>query len=225
MCRSIAVVKRQRALHIGADIWPQNITGAHIESYYSRTAIKNSAQALHSNVDCEVCVIGGGLAGINTANSLAERGVKVVLLEANKLGWAASGRNGGFAHPGYSLDLFSLAKLVGASHARALWELSVDSVDMMRARIAKWQTEGRVETANSVQPGMVVCSWFDNAAGTHAEVVAGNSIIGSDYWQFWDRSTVRQKYNTNKYYDAVYDPAAFHFHSLNYALEVARDAR
>lgn len=58
-----------------------------------------------------------------------------------------------------------------------------------------------------------------------ADVDFGNQVLGRDYFQFWDRARVRSTYATPRYYDGVYDPDSFHFHSLNYALEVAADAR
>lgn len=58
-----------------------------------------------------------------------------------------------------------------------------------------------------------------------ADVDFGNQILGRDYFQLWDRARVRATYSTPRYYDGVYDPDSFHFHSLNYAVEVAADAR
>ena len=60
-----------------------------------------------------VCIIGGGLAGISTALGLAERGIPCVLLEAKRLGWGASGRNGGFVSCGFSQNALTLAKQLG----------------------------------------------------------------------------------------------------------------
>ena len=84
------------------------------DTYYSRTVSQNQARSwLQKNLDCEACVIGGGLAGIATALGLAERGRDVVLLEANRVGWGASGRNGGFLSAGYSLGSKALANKLG----------------------------------------------------------------------------------------------------------------
>jgi gamma-glutamylputrescine oxidase len=246
-----------RALHTGADFLagPPN-PGAHIESYYSRTTpVRDAYPALEEDADVDVVVIGGGFAGVNTALSLAQHGKRVAVLESNRVAWAASGRNGGFAHPGYSLNMFELERLVGTSHTRALWDLTFDSLDMIRSRVRRWTAgapprAGSEHLASSVHDGMLVASWFDDAAGTASEVEEGNRILGREYFSMWPRERVRATYATNKcvarsipetpirhatllhlpvrrarrYYDAIMDPASFHFHSLNYAQCVAAEA-
>ena len=85
----------------------------HIDSHYSRTGHQSDGfSALEGEVEAEVCVIGGGLAGLNTALGLAERGHQVVLLEGKRIGWGASGRNGGFVVPGYALSAEALHRKV-----------------------------------------------------------------------------------------------------------------
>jgi gamma-glutamylputrescine oxidase len=201
--------------------------GAHIDSFYSRSAAPAAAYAPFTGErDTDVVVLGGGLAGVNTALACAQRGLRVTLLEANRVGWAASGRNGGFVHPGFSLDLFSLASRVGISHARALWQLSHDALGTIRRRVEAW-APGCASAAGAVPlaPGMLTASWFNDEAGTQAEVETGNQLLGRDYFQFWPRDRVRGLYRTSRYYDGVYDPDSFHFHSLNYAQAVAQAAR
>ncbi len=74
----------------------------YVDNYYVRTLSEDDQYPkLHGEVEADVCVIGGGLAGINTALGLIERGRSVVLLEANRVGWGASGRNAGFVTKGY----------------------------------------------------------------------------------------------------------------------------
>jgi gamma-glutamylputrescine oxidase len=74
-------------------------------SYYAATAPRDmSFSALQSTVDCDVAVVGGGLAGLSAAIELADRGYSVVLLEAQQVGWGASGRNGGQVIAGLACD-------------------------------------------------------------------------------------------------------------------------
>ena len=70
--------------------------GEHISSFYAASAdsIKNHSR-LENEVSADVCVIGGGFTGLSTALHLCEQGKDVVLLEAEKISWGASGRNGG----------------------------------------------------------------------------------------------------------------------------------
>ncbi|RYG50471.1 FAD-dependent oxidoreductase [archaeon] len=166
-------------LHVGADTMLDGVT-RHVDSYYSRTSdasVPAFVGSVPSSTEFDIAIVGGGLAGINVALSAASRGQRVVLLEKNRLAWAASGRNGGFAHPGYSLDLFSLAKRLGDSHARALWQLTFDSLDMMRSRMNKWVAQGRA-AENVMQPGMVVASWFNKPLeATQAEADEANRCV------------------------------------------------
>lgn len=86
------------------------------DNFYSRTLTSPIPPARTSKIQnstYDVCVVGGGLAGLNVALECAKRGLKVIILEAQRVGWGASGRNGGFVHAGYSLGDCSLIKRVG----------------------------------------------------------------------------------------------------------------
>jgi heterodisulfide reductase subunit A-like polyferredoxin len=73
-----------------------NMAQEHPSSYYAATVNEVTGYPqLEDHVRSDVCVIGGGFTGISAALALAERGYKVCVLEANKIGWGASGRNGG----------------------------------------------------------------------------------------------------------------------------------
>src|ERR1700747_941765 len=90
---------------------------------------------LAHDLDVDVCVIGGGLAGITVARELARRGWAVAVLEAKRIAWNASGRNGGFVLPGFAEDLDAIIDRVGAAHARQLWALSVKGVEYVRSAV------------------------------------------------------------------------------------------
>ena len=100
----------------------------HADSYYAATAkgLKDRP-ALEGNRVCDVCVVGGGLTGLSAALHLAERDYDVLLLEAEKIGWGASGRNGGQLGTGQRKDQAELEKLVGADDARLLWDLAEEA--------------------------------------------------------------------------------------------------
>ena len=82
---------------------------------------------------CDVCVIGGGYTGLSTALHLARRGYDVILLEAQRLGFGASGRNGGQVWPDQRMDPDALAAAVGRDGARALWQMSLDAITLVRS--------------------------------------------------------------------------------------------
>ena len=113
-------------------------TREHTTSYYAAT-LGNHTQypELNTTVEADVCVIGGGFSGVSTALHLAERGYKVVLVEGNRIGWGATGRNGGQLIGGFSMDPFSLTKSVGDQGARQLWEMGNECVEIVKQRIAQ----------------------------------------------------------------------------------------
>ena len=101
-------------------------SAAHAPSYYAATLKERVAtEPFAGPARAEVCVVGGGYAGLSTALHLARRGVDVVLVEQSLLGWGASGRNGGQAHVGMRRDQKWLEEHVGVADARRLWEFSV----------------------------------------------------------------------------------------------------
>ena len=125
------------------------MAASYIDSYYARTANAGEARPpLDGVVEAEVCVIGGGLAGLSTALGLAERGVSVVVLETHRAGWGASGRNGGFVAGGFSESLRALDRRLGGDHAKRLHGLSRDAVSLIRRRISAAASSVKVKTSN-----------------------------------------------------------------------------
>src|SRR6516225_1921109 len=85
-----------------------------MSNYYESTVSRQPYRQLTGKTDTQVCIVGGGLAGLNTALGLVERGVRdVVVLDAERVGFGASGRNGGFVFGGYSLDNADLLRTLG----------------------------------------------------------------------------------------------------------------
>ncbi|WP_338569608.1 FAD-binding oxidoreductase [Pseudomonas canadensis] len=108
----------------------------HARSYYRATAnALTERPALGGDLTADVCVIGGGFTGVNTAIELAQRGLSVILLEARRIGWGASGRNGGQLIRGIGHDVSGFAKYVGEEGVRYLERAGIDSVALVGARI------------------------------------------------------------------------------------------
>ena len=111
----------------------------HTGSYYAATAnAQPERPPLQGDVTADVCIVGAGFSGISTALHLAEKGKKVVVLEGVKIGFGASGRNGGQIINGYSRDYDTIKSRYGETTARALLNMSFEGGDIIRERVAKY---------------------------------------------------------------------------------------
>ncbi|MBP7616023.1 MAG: FAD-binding oxidoreductase, partial [Steroidobacteraceae bacterium] len=110
----------------------------YVASYYAATRLAAPAHPpLAGDVDCDVCVVGAGIAGTSTALHLAQRGYRVVLLEAARVGWGASGRSGAQALFDVAAGEEKTAALIGPADARRIWDMTVEGLDLMRDLIAR----------------------------------------------------------------------------------------
>jgi gamma-glutamylputrescine oxidase len=174
---------------------------------------------LQGRQDADVCVIGGGFAGLNTALGLCERGMRdVVVLEAERIGHGASGRNGGFVFSGFSRGEADLLRDLGPVRARSLHAGTVAAVDLIRARCQRHAID-----CDLVDEGVIWANWFRDPAGLHARQRLLSEHFGVD-WQWIPRTRMRELLDTGRYADGLFEPNAFHFHPLKYAHGVARAA-
>lgn len=187
------------------------------DSYYAATRNQHSSYPeLEQSLDAEVCIIGGGYAGLMTALGLIERGVNnVVLLEKNRVGWGASGRNGGFVFGGYSLGPQRLIKQVGLEQARALYQFTQSAVNLIRQRIDKYQIN-----CDRVDDGVILANWFKQQDDLHQLQDFMASKMSVD-WQYLSPEKLSEKIHSERYCGGLFEPNAMHFHPLNYALGIA----
>jgi gamma-glutamylputrescine oxidase len=189
----------------------------HINSYYARTASPGpDYPALAGKIETDICIVGGGLAGLSAGLSLAERGRSVVVIEANEVGWGASGRNGGFVGPGFSGGAERLLKTSGPKDARALYDLTRDAVKLVRNRIDRYAIP-----AQAVDSGMLSTWWRDDPAEARQEQEFMARHFGVEQ-EWWPREKVRELLITDRYHGGLYRKEGFHFHPLNYARGVAK---
>jgi gamma-glutamylputrescine oxidase len=166
-----------------------------MRSYYEATADKvPQFDALQGSYDADVCIIGGGITGISAAWHLAKSGKKVILLEANRLSWAASGRNAGFMIPSMDHSPEDMEARVGKSIAREFWALSEHTVEYMKSIITENNIEchlkdGILFTAKTAQQGKAISEgakrWQDQYELDYMEIIDGGELaqqLGTDIY-------------------------------------------
>ena len=117
---------------------PAHAPEQHTTSYYAATRNRPlQCPALGEPVQADVCIVGGGFSGLNTAIELAERGLSVVLLEARQIGWGASGRNGGQLIRGVGHEVERFLPLLGENGVRDLKLMGLEAVEIVRQRIER----------------------------------------------------------------------------------------
>jgi len=195
--------------------FPQEHTG----SYYAATVNDHTRYpALQGSESVDVCVVGAGFTGVSTALALAERGYSVAIVEANRVGWGASGRNGG-----QLINGFSGQDRIQKSHKRdvseELWALGWRGNELIRERVAKYQIEcdlkdGFVEVA--VKPGQV--PWLE-------EYAEERDKRNFPYrYELWSREETCEKLGTEAFHGAFACYRDGHLHPLNLCLGEARAA-
>ncbi len=117
-------------------------TREHTQSYYAATAHWTSSYPhLRGRKTVDVAIVGGGFSGINTALELAERGYRVAVIEANRVAWGASGRNGGQIVGGIGQSLEQFEKTIGETGIRAIYAMGIECCDIIRARVEKYKID------------------------------------------------------------------------------------
>lgn len=187
-----------------------NTRETHTASYYAASAHPAPERpSLKGDIDVDVAIVGGGFTGVASALSLAERGFSVALLEANRIGWGASGRNGGQVLPGWSGE-GELVKQVGERAEEFLWRTRYLGNDIVEARIQKYDikcdyTRGAATVALNARQMRAL-------EAEHSECVAHGH---GDIMQLIDAAGVREHAATDAYIGGLIDRRGAHCHPLN----------
>ena len=192
----------------------------YVTSYYAATARAAPERAtLEGPVTADVCVVGGGIAGCSAALHLAERGLKVVLLEEHRIGWGASGRSGAQAIFGVAAGQAKLERLIGAAGARAVWDVSTEGLALMRELIGRYS---------------IACDWVDGyvfaaVKERHVRELGAELAELRDRYQYTtvrylSREELHATLGTARYLGGLYDGNSGHLHPLNYCLGLAAAA-
>ena len=194
--------------------------GKYPQSWYAATAdAPGPYPAASGDLTCDVCIVGGGYTGLSAALHLAERGYDVVLLEAQRVGFGASGRNGGQVGTGQRLDQDALEKMVGRDDARKLWDMALESVQLVRDIVAKHAQEAGF--TDGILHAMHRPRYVPE---DHAYVRKLNEDYGYDLIRTVDRDEMRSLCGSPAYHGGSLDMGGGHTHPLRLAFGMARAA-
>ncbi len=192
--------------------------GTYPQSWYAATAHDAPDHPeLRGEVTADVCVVGAGFTGLSTALHLAQRGVDVVLLDAHRVGFGASGRNGGQLGSGQRQDQKTLIKMMGRDDARHLWLLGEEAKQLVRGLIDTHQIDC------DYRPGVAWTGFSDSETrDLHAYADLLEREYGYDQVERLDAAACHALCPSPAYRGGVLDMGAGHLHPLNFALGLAR---
>lgn len=188
-------------------------------SYYAATAPRRQAwSALQGDVEADVAIVGGGLAGLSAAIELADRGFEVALLEAHEIGWGASGRNGGQALAGLACDQDVIEAQLGRETSRRVWDMTLEAIRLIGERIARFDIDcdwrsGYLSLAVNERKARALRAW-------HAQM---RTAYG--YETTWIEPHEMPRWIASpRFHSGLHDAASGHLHPLKYSLGLARAA-
>ena len=190
------------------------------QSYYEASVSRPAELApLQGELRADVLVVGGGFAGLSSALELAQRGRRVVLLEADRIGSGASGRNGGQFIVGYASGQGEFENQLGALDAKRAWDMSIEAISLIERRIAEHQiacdaVKGYLYVADSPRKARALLADLETQAQRYG--LACDVATGTD---------VQRLIDSPLYQAAAYEAVSGHLHPLKYALGLARAAK
>ncbi|WP_135078471.1 FAD-binding oxidoreductase [Terasakiella sp. SH-1] len=189
----------------------------HVGSYYAATANDTTVRPqLDGTVEADVCIVGAGFTGLSSALHLAEKGYKVAVLEGSRIGWGASGRNGGQIVNGYSRDMEVIEKRYGREAAVALGDMSLEGGNIIRERIEKYNIEC------DYKPNNVFAAFTSKQMRELEDLKRNWATHGHDGLELLDRSQLDEHVTSQAYIGGMIDKKGGHIHPLNLCLGQAR---
>ena len=188
-------------------------------SYYVASAPRGEGhEALESALDCDVAVVGGGLAGLSAAIELAQRGYSVVVLEAQQVGWGASGRNGGQVIAGLACDQSVIEQQLGDAASRAVWDMTMEALRLIGERRERFDIEcdwrsGYLSLAVSARKAAELQTWQAHMHRTYGYETQWIAPADMPQW-----------IASQRFHSGAHDPLGGHLHPLKYSLGLARAA-
>ncbi|MBK0328567.1 FAD-binding oxidoreductase [Rhodobacteraceae bacterium F11138] len=194
--------------------------GAYPASWYAATAQHLTPFApLKGETRADVCIVGAGYTGLSAALHLAESGMDVVLLDAHRVGFGASGRNGGQLGSGQRMDQDALQALMGDAEAAKLWQLAEDAKTLVKDLIARHDIDC------DLKPGVAHTGFNTrDVDDLHRYAEHLNARYGYDQIEILDQAGCHDLCPSPAYKGGTLDMGAAHLHPLNYALGLGRAA-
>lgn len=195
--------------------------GQHPNSYYVASSTPpDPYPAAEGEIHADVCVVGGGFSGLSAALHLARQGLQVVLLEANRLGSGASGRNGGQVGAGQRVEQGELEIMVGMERAKALWDMSLESVQLVKqladeSSIDCHYVDG-VLHANHRQR-------YTEETQEHVEHL--QQVYQYDQIRFLGQQAIAEEVGSEDYHSGYLDMGSGHIHPLRYVFALVELAQ
>ncbi|MEE2774463.1 MAG: FAD-binding oxidoreductase [Pseudomonadota bacterium] len=194
--------------------------GQYPKSYYSATSkLLPKLPSLNERIRCDICIIGAGYTGLTSAINLAENGYDVVVLEAQRVGFGASGRNGGQVSSGQRWPVNELEKYFGLERTKLLWEIGESAKNEVRRKIEKYKINCEYTS------GIIHASLKEKLLQSQRnEVDKLREIYNYEKIEYLDRSKIMELIASKKYFGGTLDLGAGHLHPLKYAVGLANAA-
>ncbi|WP_130835410.1 NAD(P)/FAD-dependent oxidoreductase [[Erwinia] mediterraneensis] len=192
----------------------------HVKSYYAASANHHAPwPTLRGSVQCDVCIIGGGFTGLSAALFLTEAGYDVVVLEAARVGYGASGRNGGQVVNSYSRDVDVIQQRYGKETAQMLGSMMFEGADIIRDRI------DRYAIACDYRPGGIFAALNPRQMNYLRKKKKWWERYGNHHLELLDERGIRREIASDRYTGGLLDRRGGHLHPLNLALGEAEAIR
>jgi gamma-glutamylputrescine oxidase len=183
------------------------------DSYYAATANPAPERpALEGEIAPDICIVGGGYTGLSAGLELAEKGHSVVLLEGARIGWGASGRNGGQIVNGLNASLETITARYGKATADFVGTLVKEGNDLIRARVAKYGIRC------DLKDGAIFAAFKPKEMAALEAKRKLWRTHGYDHFEMLDGAAIRSHIGTDYYVGGMLDRSGGHMHPLNLAL-------